>query len=205
MVKKAEFVKRLLSEVKVRGSYPKSRKGGFSLLEEGLKAVLMRHLSEKNAESSVESLRSGFVDWNEARVSQAQEIASHFKTGSRGTRVERFEKHRAAAVDVKTFLQEIFQKTHGLDLETSCEDMVEASKALTDLPTMGQTIGGYLLYQASDGSIPVHKGMMKLCQKLGLMASTTSLVKGLEMIKPLVPKGKEREFALVIHEVHSGR
>ncbi|MCH2107233.1 MAG: hypothetical protein MK291_11400, partial [Planctomycetes bacterium] len=126
MVKKAEFVKRLLSEVNVRGSYPKRRKDGFSLLEEGVKAILMRHLPEKSAESSVLALRVGFVDWNEARVSQAQEIASHLKTGSRGGRVERLEKHRAAAFDVKTFLQEVFQKTHGLDLETTCEDMVEA-------------------------------------------------------------------------------
>ena len=64
MVKKSEFVKRLLVEVKLRGSYPKRRKAGFSLLEEGVKAVLMRHLPEKKAESSVAALRDGFVDWN---------------------------------------------------------------------------------------------------------------------------------------------
>ena len=89
MVKNTEFVKRLLVEVDVRGSYPKRRKDDFSLLEEGVKAILMRHIPENRAETSVISLRSGFVDWNEARVSQAQEIASHLRTGSRGGTVER--------------------------------------------------------------------------------------------------------------------
>ena len=160
MVKKADYVKRLIAEVKVRGSYPKRRNNDLSLLEEGVKVILMRHLSEKVSDSSVLSLRSGFLDWNEARVSQAQEIASHLKTGLRGSKFEVAERNRQAAMDVKTYLQEIFQKTHGLDLEVSCGDVVESSKALTDLPTMGQTIGGYLLYQAAGGAIPVHKGVL---------------------------------------------
>ena len=201
MVKKADYVKRLIAEVKVRGSYPKRRNSELSLLEEGVKVILMRHLSEKISDSSVLSLRAGFLDWNEVRVSQAQEIASYLKTGLRGTKFEVAERNRQAAMEVKTYLQEIFQKTHGLDLEVSCGDVVESSKALTDLPTLGQTLGGYLLYQAADGAIPVHKGVLKLCEKLGFIGKTSSRSKGLAMLEQLVPKGQEREFALVIHEI----
>jgi histone H1/5 len=201
VVKKADYVKRLIAEVKVRGSYPKRRNSELSLLEEGVKVILMRHLSEKISDSSVLSLRAGFLDWNEVRVSQAQEIASYLKTGLRGTKFEVAERNRQAAMEVKTYLQEIFQKTHGLDLEVSCGDVVESSKALTDLPTLGQTLGGYLLYQAADGAIPVHKGVLKLCEKLGFIGKTSSRSKGLAMLEQLVPKGQEREFALVIHEI----
>jgi len=201
VVKKADYVKRLIAEVKVRGSYPKRRNSELSLLEEGVKVILMRHLSEKISDSSVLSLRAGFLDWNEVRVSQAQEIASYLKTGLRGTKFEVAERNRQAAMEVKTYLQEIFQKTHGLDLEVSCGDVVESSKALTDLPTLGQTLGGYLLYQAADGAIPVHKGVLKLCEKLGFIGKTSSRSKGLSMLEQLVPKGQEREFALVIHEI----
>ncbi|MDE0891330.1 MAG: hypothetical protein OSB14_04020, partial [Planctomycetota bacterium] len=200
-MKKADYVKRLIAEVKVRGSYPKRRNSELSLLEEGVKVILMRHLSEKISDSSVLSLRAGFLDWNEVRVSQAQEIASYLKTGLRGTKFEVAERNRQAAMEVKTYLQEIFQKTHGLDLEVSCGDVVESSKALTDLPTLGQTLGGYLLYQAADGAIPVHKGVLKLCEKLGFIGKTSSRSKGLAMLEQLVPKGQEREFALVIHEI----
>ena len=201
MVKTADYVKRLIAEVKVRDSYPKRRSNNLSLLEEGVKAVLMRDLSEKNSESSVLSLRSGFLDWNEARVSQAQEIASHLKAGLRGSKFEVAERNRQAAMNVKIYLQEIFQKTHGLDLEVTCGDVVESSKALTDLPTLGKTLGGYLLYHAAGGTIPVHKGVLKLCEKLGIIKKTNSLAKGLLMLEPVVPKGQEREFALAIHEV----
>ena len=80
-----------------------------NLLLQGVYAVLHRHVDSKKARSGVKHLADNYEDWNEVRVAQAQEIANCLKFGSK--------KGIAAAKDVKVCLQEVFQQSHGIDLE----------------------------------------------------------------------------------------
>ena len=59
------------------------------------------------------------------RVAQAQEIAAHMASKSRRDNPGHLRPYIAAARDARDFLQEVFQKTHGLELEFMKEDLAK--------------------------------------------------------------------------------
>ena len=124
--KKSDLLHRIIAEVEPRWPYPTKPKEGLSLIEHGMVLVLMRHMAQDQAEASLLSLRAAYDDWNEARVSQVQEIASHFKNRSKKKGVDLLRHRSRAAFALKEFLQEVFQKTHGLELEFLRDDAVGA-------------------------------------------------------------------------------
>lgn len=201
MSKKTDLVAKLVREVDLRHPYPEEPPEGLALVDQGAVLVLMRYLTEKQAVQSIRALKEEYVDWNEARVSQAQEVASHLKTSSRKKGPARLIDLTPAARALKEYLQEVFQVTHGLDIEFLREDTVAAGKVVSELSTLGLTGGGYLLWLANDRQVPVHPTLVRILDRLGLIARTTSMKKARASIEPLVPKGKEREFTLCFHEI----
>ena len=83
MSKKNDLISRLIAEVKLRHPVPSSGMEGVNLLEQGAVLVLMRHMTQNQAEQSVKSLKAAYEDWNEIRVAQSQEIAKALRTSSR--------------------------------------------------------------------------------------------------------------------------
>ena len=122
MSKKNDLIARLIAEVKLRHPVPKSGMDGVNLLEQGAVLVLMRHMTQNQAEQSVKSLKAAYEDWNEVRVCQAQEIAESLRHGGRKKGVALLHDRRAAAMALKEYLQDVFQETHHLDLEELREE-----------------------------------------------------------------------------------
>lgn len=201
MSKKTDLVKKILAEVTLRQPLPKKRDTTRPLIDEVAFMVLLRHMTETQAGASLDKLRSAFPDWNECRVSQAQEIAIFLKAGRSKKGVELARYNSAAAQELKEVLHEVFQKTHGLDLEFLREDITKTAKPLLEAPLLGLPTASHLLFLAADEQIPVHAALMKLLDKLGLIPKTTSVKKATESISKVVPKGKEYEFTLKMHEV----
>jgi hypothetical protein len=105
------------------------------------------------------------------------------------------------AVAVKDYLQEVFQITHGLELEFLREDAQAAGKWLQQMPYLSMTGASYVLWVAQDGELPIDPALMKILDRLDLISRTNSLTKAKSQIEPLVPAGKGLEFTLAFHEV----
>ncbi|MCA9002531.1 MAG: hypothetical protein KDB61_11445, partial [Planctomycetes bacterium] len=186
MAKKADFVKRLIQEVKPRHPLPEAPKQGLSLMEQGAVLVLMRHLTQTQAEASVEALRDGIGDWNEARVCQVQELAQYIKTSTRKKGMELLNSRAPAARVLKDYLQDVFQQTHGLDLEFLREESTDVGKLIESFEVLDYPGAAYLLWHARAGEIPSHIGLLKLLDRLGLIPRTTSAARGRAAMESLV-------------------
>ncbi|MEC8513401.1 MAG: hypothetical protein VX015_14755 [Planctomycetota bacterium] len=201
MSKKNDLIARLIAEVKLRHPVPKSSMEGVNLLEQGAVLVLMRHMTQNQAEQSVKSLKAAYEDWNEIRVAQSQEIAKALRTSSRKKGVALLRARGVVAMALKDYLQDVFQQTHHLDLEELREDEQTAGKAAASLKVLGFPGAAFLMYVAADGQFPVHLPLVRLMDRLDLIGRTTSLKKARAAIEPLIPKGQELAFTLAFHEI----
>lgn len=192
MTKKTDQVLELLAKVELPSGVPEPPKEG-SLLERGMILALLAHMSPQRAEAVVATLKKAYVDWNEARVAQAQELAQHL-AGKSGKAGERGAKLVPAANAIKAYLQEVFQRTHGLDLEFLRGDAAAAAKVVTAMPMLGNYLGSVLLYLA-DAEQPVTASTVRVLDRLGLLSRTSSVKKAREAMGPLIPPDQALRFA----------
>lgn len=200
MSKKPEIAARLQQKIRPRWPLPSAMKDA-SLLEQGMLAVLVRHMPQENAESAILALKASFPDWNEMRVAQAQEIAGLML--KKGRTPSRRSIHNAipAARDARDYLQEVFQRVHGLDLEILREDPTAGGKLLQQLPKLGLAAGSQLMWIASGGQLPVHGGLVRVLDRLGLVSRSGSVKRSGEAIGSLVEPGRELDFVVRFSEV----
>jgi endonuclease III len=198
--KKSEVVQKLLKKITPRQPLPKPLKDA-NLLEQGLICILVRHMPQERAEAALATLKKVYPDWNELRVAQAQEIAAEILAKGRKASRETIQGALPQARDVRDYLQEVFQKTHGLDLEFLREDLAGAGKLVTQMPFLGLPAASYLLWLAGDKQLPVHGALVRVLDRLGLIARTASMKKARDVIDPLVPDGEALEFVAAFGEV----
>lgn len=199
MSKKSEVVTKLLKKIQPRAPLPRPMKEG-TLLEQGLLCVLVRHMPQEKAEPLLGKLRKMYPDWNEMRVAQVQEIASLVTTGERRGDKQKIAALAPALRDAREYLQEVFQKVHGFDLEWMRDDVPGAQKLVANMPFLGLSAASYLLYLATNKDLPVSAGLIRVLDRLGLIARG-SVKKARESIEPLVPAGDHLAFVSTFGEV----
>lgn len=194
MSKKSEQAAKLLEKVELPHGVPEPMAQG-TLLQQGLYVVLLRHMPPPRAEAAVQALDKAFSDWNELRVCQSQEIAVHI--APKGTRTpDKLRKFLPAASAVRDYLQEIYQKTHALNLAELAEDAVSAGKLVGQMPYLGSIASTLLLWLAHDRALPVTPGLVRVLDRIGMMARTASPKKARAAMEPLVPKNEPLRFAM---------
>jgi len=198
--KKPDLVPKLLDRVEPRFRLPKPVKDA-SLLEQGMMIALVRHLPQSEAERVLAEMRTAYSDWNELRVAQVQEIASLISTGERRGLREKVETLFPVVRAARDYLQEIFQKNHGFDLEFMRDDPAGAAKAFATMPYLGLAGTCYLMWLASGKQVPSHPALVRVVERLGLISKGASGKKGKEVLAGLVPTGRELDFVAVIGEV----
>jgi adenine-specific DNA glycosylase len=181
--KKSDLIQDLVKKVKLPNPLPDPGVEG-TLLERGMYAVLLRELPETRARSAVAALRSKYEDYNETRVSQAQEIA--LAIAPKGKGLERLGKYLPAARLVKQYLQAIFQEVHGLDLEGLGEDPVGVGRQLASIDMLGAAVTSYLLFVSEGGELPVLAGNVRVLDRINAMSRTSSVRKARELLNPLI-------------------
>lgn len=191
MSKKSDHLAKLLQKIELRWNVPTPLEGA-DLLVQGLYAVLRRRLDAKSATRSIELLSRAYTDWNELRVAQSQEIAAIIKVGPQGL---------AVAGDARAYLQEIFQRSHGLDLEFLRNDAEAIKRFTATLPFVGMGLAHYLLWLANPGELPVTTALGRVLDRMGLVARTSNAKKARAAIAPLVSSGGELDFVVRIGEV----
>jgi endonuclease III len=197
--KKPDLVPKLLDRVEPRYRLPKAVKDA-SLLEQGLMIALVRHLSQTEAERVLGALRKAYPDWNELRVAQVQEVASLVASGERRGLRSEVEHLFPVVRAVRDYLQEIFQKNHGFDLEFLRDDPVGGAKTFSAMPYLGLAGTCYLLWLASGKQLPTHPALVRVLERIGL-ASKGGGKKGRDVLTGLVPAGRELDFVAVFGEV----
>ncbi len=193
--KKSDIIKKLVKEIKLPHDLPSSDFKG-TLLEAGMFAALLGHLTPNQSTSGVNGLRKAFEDYNETRVSQYQEIAEAIAPKGKG--LTRLNKYLPGARSVKDFLQAVFQETHGLDLETMKEDPVAVGRAISSVPTLGAALASYLLFLAEEGQMPVLSGSVRVLDRLGVMTRTSSVRKAREALDKVIPAKERLEVAYAL-------
>jgi adenine-specific DNA glycosylase len=114
----------------------------------------------------------------------------------------------AAARDVREYLQEVFQLSHGLSLEFLRDDPQATARFASSVSFIGLGRVHYLMWLAQN-ELPVSGGLVRVLDRLGLVARTASLKKAREALKPVIPasfEGSENpglEFAVRLGEVAS--
>ena len=200
MTKKSDLVQKLLKKIEPRRPLPKPMSEA-NLLEHGMLTVLVRYMPQERAEAALATLRKAYPDWNEMRVAQTQEIAAQLLSRGRKASRDSIQAALPAAFAAREYLQEVFQKTHSLDLEFLREDMASAGKLVQQMPLLGLAGGSYLLWLAGDRQLPVHGALVRVLDRLGLIARTASMKKARDLIDPLVTSGEELAFVAAFGEV----
>jgi endonuclease III len=193
VTKKSDLTAKLLGKIPAQYPIPEPLEGA-SLVEQGLYAVLLRRLTPNEAADTLARLRRAYSDWNELRVSQAQEINEHLALGPKGI---------AVCHDVREYLQEVFQRSHGMDLEFLREDAQATQRFVSILPFIGMGGAHYLLWIAGNRELPVTPALVRVLDRIGLISRTASVKKARTSIEPLVPDGRALEFAVKLGEIAS--
>lgn len=162
---------------------------GKKLIEIGFLCVLTRRLSPSAAEKTMVALQLAYPDWNELRVSQVQEFRHLVQT-------KNDELAATVAHDVREYLQEVFQKVHGFDLEPLRGDLAEAARFASQLTFIGATAGHLLLHLACPDELPISPAIARTLDRLGIIKRTTSLKKAQAAVESLVPPAERADFAL---------
>jgi endonuclease III len=191
VTKKSDLTLELLEKIQPQWPLPEPLPEA-TLIEQGMYAILLRRLEPKDAKEVVARLRKIYSDWNELRVAQAQEIATHLDLGAKGV---------PAAHEIREYLQEVFQRSHGMELEFLRTDAQSTQRFLSILPYIGMATSHYLLWLAGDRELPVTPALMRVLDRIGLVSRTASPKKARAVIEPIVPKGQELEFAYKFGEI----
>jgi hypothetical protein len=107
----------------------------------------------------------------------------------------------APAREARELLQEVYQKTHGLELEFLREDLSASAKLVQQMPHLGLAGGGFLLWLAGDKQLPVHSALVRVLDRLGLVTRGGLSKKVRDVVTPLVPEGSELRFVQAFGEV----
>lgn len=188
MSDKSQRLADLLARLPESGT-PLPASDGRSLLEVAFLSVLGRRLSESAADKTLSALAASYPDWNELRVSQVQEFQHLIQTKNPELATQ-------VARDVREFLQEIYQKIHGFNLDVLKGDVTEAARFAAQLPFLGSALGHYILHLACPGEVPISPGIVRALDRLGLAKRSSSLKKAQAGIETLVPEGMRRDFAI---------
>ncbi len=191
MAKKSDIASKLLAKIEPQHPLPEALPD-VNLVQQGLYFALRRRIGADASKSALRKLIEAYPDWNELRVSQAQEINGVLQLGPKGIAVAR---------EVREYLQEVFQRSHGMSLEFLRDDPQSTQRFVSILPYMGMAMTHHLLYLASNGELPVTPALVRVLDRLGIMSRTASIKKARASIEPLIPDGKTLEFAYKFGEI----
>lgn len=200
MSKKADLIQRLIDTVEPRQPIPTNEVEDFKPVEQGMLMVLMRHMTENQAETSVRALLKAYEDLNELRVCQAQEIAQYFRTSTRKKGFDRLHAFKDVALELKAYLQEVFQQTHSMVLDRFVGDVADAWKMVEKMPVTTVTGGMYLMWVANR-QVPVQPALVKLLTNLGLLTKPGTGRNAVAAMEKIVPAGKERAFTIAFYDI----
>lgn len=164
-----------------------------SLLEHWLYACCLENASFEKADEAFAQLQQTYFDWNEVRVTSANELAEVFTSLPQPV---------AAAHRVKKALQGIFDNIFTFDLEPLKKQNL--GKSIKDIEKFGATpfAQAYITQNALGGhAIAADEGTYDVLAVLGIISDSEAAKELLPGIERAIPKNKGSEFFSELHQL----
>jgi endonuclease-3 len=164
-----------------------------TLLEHLLYASLLENASFEKADEAFAQLQETYFDWNEVRVTSANELAELFAA---------LPQPIAAAHRVKKLLQGIFDAIFTFDLEPLKKQNL--GKSIKDIEKFGANAfaQAYATQNALNGhAIAADEGTFDVLVVLGILSDTEAGKGVLPGLERAVPKNKGTEFFSELHQL----
>jgi hypothetical protein len=164
------------------------------LLEQMLFACCLENAPYAKAEKIYEHLSSSFFDWNEVRVSTVKELAESMRE---------LPDPAAAASNLKSVLQTVFEATYSFDLENVKKQNIGVGiKRLAKMEGASPFVVAYVTQHALGGhSIPLDRGAVELLYIVGLATDAERKSGAVAGLERAIPKNKGAEFASLLHQL----
>ena len=162
-------------------------------IEEMLLGILAKGVSERKAARALNGISRYFVDWNEARVSTACEIAS-----AMGELPEATEK----ALAMRSALQRVYDLFNEMTLEfLRDKGPAEAARLVEGIPGFPEAaIARATVLTLGHDAFPLTPGVLKVCRRLALLPDGHDGAALAQQVRGLVPKQKMFEFHWLLSE-----
>ena len=169
------------------------------VLEQFLYAICRENATREAADQAFEALRSRFFDWNEVRVTSADELTETLQA-----HVSQPEIRAQRIID---FLQEVFETTFSFDLEALQKKGVKlAAKTLSRYQAANDYTVAWVVQQTLDGhAIPIDSVSLRVLRRLGLLEDQTDMESMRGSMEHQVPKAKGSHFVDLISELAESR
>ncbi len=164
-----------------------------SLLEHWLYACCLENASFDKADEAFAQLQQTYFDWNEVRVTSANELAEVFTSLPQPV---------AAAHRVKKALQGIFDNIFTFDLEPLKKQNL--GKSIKDIEKFGATpfAQAYITQNALGGhAIAADEGTYDVLAVLGVISDSEAAKELLPGLERAIPKNKGTEFFSELHQL----
>jgi endonuclease-3 len=164
------------------------------LLEQMLFACCLENAPHAKAEKVYEHLSSSFFDWNEVRVSTVKELAESMRE---------LPDPPAAAANLKSVLQTVFEATYSFDLENVKKQNIGVGiKRLAKMEGASAFVVAYATQHALGGhSIPLDRGAVELLYVVGLATDAERKSENVAGLERAIAKNKGAEFASLLHQM----
>ncbi|HEY2826370.1 MAG TPA: hypothetical protein VGJ04_02125 [Pirellulales bacterium] len=173
---------------------PVAFNGDRPLLEQMLFACCLENAPYPKAEKIYQHLSESFFDWNEVRVSTVKELAEAMRD---------LPAPAAAASNLKSVLQTVFEATYSFDLENVKKQNIGVGiKRLAKMEGASPFVVAYVTQHALGGhSIPLDRGAVELLYIVGLATDAERKSGNIAGLERAIPKNKGDEFASLLHQL----
>jgi endonuclease III len=173
---------------------PVESNGHRPLLEQMLFACCLENAHYPKAEKVYEHLAGAFFDWNEVRVSTVKELAEAMRE---------LPFPAAAASNLKSVLQTVFEATYSFELETLKKQNIGAGiKRLSKMEGASQFVVAYATQHALGGhSIPLDRGALEVLYIVGLANEAERQSGEVTGLERAIAKNKGEEFGSLLHQL----
>ena len=169
-----------------------------NVLEHLIYAAVLENASFEAADQALAILEHHYIDWNEVRVSTAQELADTFP---------HLPEPLATGERVKRTLQAVFETHYMFDLEDlHKKNITQSHEYLQSIPACSRFMADYVYQVALGGHIiPLDEAALRVFRLLDLAhvndEGTRENVAGLERV---IPKNQGIAFATMLHQFAAG-
>lgn len=141
---------------------PTAARVGRPAIEELMMGILTSAMSERKADAALKDLAAGFVDWNEMRISDVNEIAGLLGDAEDAVHLARC---------VRFVLQRVYDIHNEMSLDfLKDKSSREAVRLVAQIDRFPESaIARATLLSMEHDSIPLTPGLVNVCRRLGLI------------------------------------
>lgn len=165
-----------------------------TVLEHVVLGICLENSRLKAAQSALNRLKREFFDWNEVRVSSAQELEKV---------LDDLDQKAEKALRLKQMLYSLFESNYSFDLDyLQRKPLGQATKVLEKLEGVGPFVVAFTVQMALGGhAIPIDTRTVKALRRARLVEEGTEPEELSSRLERWIPKSRGREFSFLLHRL----